>query len=192
MKNITTILLIILIGAGMLAAAEMQYTAYMPLVQDDSADPTATPEPTHTNTPRPPTPTPTVTPFPVWDDSGNTCVHIDGAIKDKISGNIIVGGVVPSVCSYMVVHDEQQDDSLVILKAIKIKTDTWGCEEGDFGYWPPIDFPCPPPDEPISEWGQILWGDYDVIKIADSAQTVCGYCEECGPPYTSNCVEVSK
>ena len=89
MKNITMILLVVLIGAGMLAAAEMQYTAYMPLVQDDSADPAATP------TPRPPTPTPTATPFPVWDESGNTCVHIDGAIKDKISGSIIVGGLFP-------------------------------------------------------------------------------------------------
>ena len=186
MKNITMILIVILIGVGMLAASQVEHVVYMPLVYDSSADPTATPEPTHTPTP---------TPAPVWDDSGNTCVHIDGAIKDKISGSIIVGGVVPSVCSLMVVHDWQLDKSLVILKAIRIKTNTWGCMQSDFGplvTWPPVDAACPPPDNPISEWGQILWGDYDVIKIADSAQTVCGYCAECGPPYTSNCVEVSK
>ena len=189
MKYITMILLVILIAVGMLAAAEIQYSAYMPIVYNSSADPKVTPE---QPTPKPPTPTPTATPFPVWDESGNTCVHIDGAIKDK-TGGVIVGGVVPSVCSLMVVHDWQQDGSLVVLKSIRIKTNTWGCMESDFGplvEWPPIDAACPPPDEPISEWGQILWGDYDVIKIADSAQVVCGYCEECGPPYTSNCVEV--
>ena len=185
MRYAITILLVILIGVGVIAAAEMQYTVYMPVVYNSGAVPTATPEPTHT-------PVPTATPTPMWDDSGNSCVHIDGAIKDKTAG-IIVGGVVPSVCSYMVVHDWQLDKSLVILRAVRIKTNTWGCMQSDFGplvVWPPIDAACPPPDNPISEWGQILWGDYDVIKIADSAQTVCGYCAECGPPYTSNCVEV--
>ena len=47
MKNITKILLIILIGAGMLATAEMQYIVYIPIMYDSSADPTATPEPMH-------------------------------------------------------------------------------------------------------------------------------------------------
>ena len=189
MKNITMILLVVLIGVGILAASQVEYLAYMPLVQDDSPDPTAT------KTPRPPTPTPTATPTYVWAEGGNTCVHMDGAIKDKSTGGVIAGGLVPSVCSHMTVHDTQQDGQLVILRAIRIKTDTWGCRENDFGplvTWPPIDYPCPSPDNPISEWGQILWGDYDVIELVNSAQTVCGYCLECGPPYTRNCVEVRK
>jgi len=197
MKNVLLILLVVLLGFGVLAASQVEYVTYMPLAMKSGYYPgvptfTPTPDPTATKTPRPPTPTPTATPTYVWAEGGNTCVHMDGAVRDKSTGGVIAGGLVPSLCSHMIVHDTQQDGKLVILRAIRIKTDTWGCEEGDFGYWPPIDFPCPSPDDPISEWGQILWGDYDVIKLDNSAQTVCGYCEECGEPYTRNCVEVRK
>ena len=184
MKNVLLILIAIVVGVGLLAASQIQHSVYLPVVYYDP--------PPSSSTPKLPTPAPTVTPLPVWDENGNTCVHIAGAIKDR-TGGVIVGGLVPSVCSHMVIHDWQQDGQLVVLKAVRIKTNTWGCLEGDFGplvTWPPIDAECPSPDNPISEWGEILWGDYDVLKLVDSAQTVCGYCEECGPPYTRNCVDV--
>ena len=103
----------------------------------------------------------------------------------------------PSVCSYLVPYQVQQDGTLLIVKAERIKTDTYGCEEDDFGpgiTWPPVDYDCPPPpeDELFDEYGRILWGDLDLITLPNTYKIVCGYCEECGEPYTVNCVDVVK
>jgi len=82
------------------------------------------------------------------------------------------------------------DGQLLIVRAERIKTDTWGCMEGDFGYWPPIDYSCPPPEQIFDEWGAILWGDTEYLRLPNSYKYVCGYCAECDPPYTTNCEEV--
>ena len=191
MKNITMILLVILIGVGMLAAAEMQYTAYLPLVQDDSQDPTATPVPP---TPKPPTPVPTATPTTVWAEGGNTCAYVFAARDAYVGDGMKVSAQVPSVCSKLVVERVEADGTLLVVRAKRIKTDTWGCRESDFGpyvTWPPIDNECPPPSlpPPTDEWGRPLWGDYESLDVLFNTKFVCGYCEECGEPFTLNCVE---
>ena len=81
--------------------------------------------------------------------------------------------------------------NLLIVQAERIKTDTYGCMEGDFGYWPPIDYPCPPPVIPPDPF-ETVWGDIQTLDVERSAAIVCGYCEECGDPYTLNCKEVRK
>jgi len=160
---------------------------YMPLVLKQGTTPT----PTVTKTPKPPTPTPTVTPTIIVAEGGNSCVYALGAGRNS-DGSTSIGGLVPSICSYLVPYQVQMDGQLLIVKAERIKYDTWGCQEGDFGYWPPIDFSCPPPpaDELFDEYGRILWGDIDFITVDNSYKIVCGYCEECGEPYTTNCVNV--
>ena len=67
MKNVLLVLLVILIGALLIAVVppplwyvEMAHSAYMPLIYDDSPNPTATP------TPKPPTPIPTELPDGLW------------------------------------------------------------------------------------------------------------------------------
>jgi hypothetical protein len=57
-----------------------------------------------------------------------------------------------------------------------------------------VDYDCPPPED-IEDLidpntGMILWGDLDMLVLENSYKIVCGYCEECGPPYTVNCIEV--
>jgi hypothetical protein len=178
-----------------------EHRAHMPLVFDDGVYydtpvPTATPTATPTKTPRPPDPTPTAT-ATVTIGEGGSCVAVRGARRNVITGGILIDGLVPSVCSYMVI-DHWQDHpagNLLVVRAERIKIDTPGCEQGDFGpgvAWPPVDDPCPPVEPLVSEWGEILWGDIDLFNVERSAAIVCGYCEECGEPYTYNCVEVVK
>jgi len=160
---------------------------YMPLVLKQGTTPT----PTVTKTPKPPTPTPTNTPTYIPAEGGNSCVYVMGAGRNS-DGSTSIGGIVPSICSKLVPYDVQMDGQLLVVRAERIKTDTWGCQEGDFGYWPPIDYPCPPPpeDELFDEYGRILWGDFEFVTYPNSYKYICGYCAECDPPYTTNCVEV--
>ena len=165
---------------------------FLPLIYRDApVTPSPTPKPTRTPTP-PPTPTPTY----VLAEGGNTCAHILGAGRSA-EGGTGMGALVPSVCSYLVPHDVQQDGQLLIVRAERIKTDTWGCQKSDFGplvVWPPVDHDCPPPEDIEDlidpDTGMILWGDLDLLVVENSYKIVCGYCEECGPPYTVNCEEV--
>jgi hypothetical protein len=188
MKNITMILLVILIGVGILAAGQVEYLAYMPLIQDDSPDPTAT------KTPRPPTPTPTATPTYVWAEGGNTCAYVFSARDWHTGSGMKVSAQVPSVCSVLEIERREGDGTLLVVKAHRIKTDTYGCRQSDFGpymTWPPVDSVCPPPElpPPTDEWGRPLWGDYESFDVPFNSKIVCGYCAECGAPFTLNCVE---
>jgi len=192
----SSIFLVILVSTAVIGWANVEQKLFMPIifkdgVYYDTPTPTNTATPTVTKTPKPPTPTPTVTPTIIVAEGGNSCVYALGAGRNS-DGSTSIGGLVPSICSYLVPYQVQMDGQLLIVKAERIKYDTWGCQEGDFGYWPPIDYPCPPPpeDELFDEWGRILWGDIDFITIDNSYKIVCGYCEECGEPYTTNCVNV--
>ena len=185
------ILIVILIGVGILAAGQVEYRAYMPLIYDASADPTATPEPTHTKTP---TPEPTATPTLVWAEGGNTCAYVFAARDAYVGDGMKVSAQVPSVCSKLVIDRVEADGTLLVVRAKRIKTDTWGCRPSDFGpyvTWPPTDDDCPPPSlpPPTDEWGRPLWGDYESLDVQFNTKFVCGYCAECDPPYTLNCVE---
>ena len=177
---------------------------FMPLifkdgVYYDTPTPTPTLTPTATKTPKPPTPTPTATPTYILAEGGNSCAYIIAAGRSA-DGGTGMGALVPSVCSYLVPYQVQQDGTLLIVKAERIKTDTYGCQEDDFGplvKWPPIDYDCPPPSLDIDDLidpntGMILWGDLDLLVVPNSYQIVCGYCEECDDPHTVNCVEVVK
>jgi len=198
MKRVIGLLIFVLLLATGVTAAQ-QETLYMPLVFKngvlyDTPTPTVTATPTKTATPKPPTPTPTATPTLVQAEGGNSCVYVDFAWRNS-DGSTTIAGLVPSVCSYMTQYDVQAGGTLLIVKANRIKTDTYGCEESDFGplvEWPPVDSDCPPPpeDELRDEWGRILWGDFETLTHPNSYQVVCGYCEECGYPYTVNCVDV--
>lgn len=175
--------------------------SFMPLIFKNGYYPTVeppTPVPTVTNTPKPTEVPPTPTPTPILAEGGNSCVYIlgSGITRDGGTG---IGAIVPSVCSFMVKQDVQQDGQLLIVKALRIKTDTWGCQEGDFGplvTWPPTDYDCPPPEDVDDiidpNTGQILWGDFEFESFPNSYQVVCGYCEECPEPHTVNCVEVQR
>lgn len=169
---------------------------YMPMIFKNYPKPTPTPTlvPTKTSTPRPTEVPPTPTPTYVVAEGGNSCVYALGAGRNS-DGSTSMALLLPSVCSYPVIHDVQLDGQLVVVRAERIKTDTYGCMEGDFGplvTWPPIDGDCPPPpeDQLFDEWGRILWGDLDVFTLPNSYKIVCGYCAECEPPYTTNCVNV--
>jgi len=197
MKQLSIFIVIIgifvLVGIG---AAQVEHQLFMPMVfcENCPPPPTVTPTPTATNTPKPPTPTPTVTPTAILAEGGNSCVYALGAGRNS-DGSTSMAGLVPSVCSYLVPYQVQMDGQLLIVKAERVKTDTWGCEQDDFGplvQWPPIDYPCPPPpeDELFDEYGRILWGDLDIIRLENSYKIICGYCEECGEPFTTNCIEV--
>ena len=191
MRNVLIVLLVILIGVGILAAEKMQYHAYLPLVYDASADPTVTPKPP---TPKPPTPTPTATPTTVWAEGGNTCAYVFSARDLRTDDGMKVSAQVPSVCSKLVVDRVEADGTLLVVRAKRIKTDTWGCRESDFGpyvTWPPTDDDCPPPSlpPPTDYYGRPLWGDYESLDVPFNTKVVCGYCYECGPPYTLNCVD---
>jgi len=177
----------IMVGIG---AAQVEHQLFMPMVFCENCPP----PPTATKTPKPPTPTPTVTPTAILAEGGNSCVYALGAGRNS-DGSTSIAGLVPSVCSYLVPYQVQMDGRLLIVKAERVKTDTWGCEQDDFGplvQWPPIDYPCPPPpeDELFDEYGRILWGDLDIIRLENSYKIICGYCEECGEPFTTNCIEV--
>jgi len=189
----SSIFLVILVSTAVIGWAEVGHQLFMPMVfcENCPPPPTITPTPTVTKTPKPPTPTPTNTPTYIPAEGGNSCVYVDYAWRNS-DGSTTIAGLVPSICSYMVEYDVQGGGTLLIVNAERIKTDTYGCMEGDFGYWPPIDYPCPPPpdDELRDEWGRILWGDFETLTHPDSFQKVCGYCAECGYPYTRNCVEV--
>jgi len=201
MKKLLTLIIppVVLLITASIVFANMTYESYLPLVLDggvyyDTPTPSATVTPTATRTPKPPTETPTPTPTVIVAEGGNSCAYILGAGKSA-DGGTGIGALVPSVCSYLVPYQVQQDGTLLVVKAERIKTDTWGCEEGDFGpgvTWPPTDYDCPPPpkEELFDEFGRILWGDLDLITLPNTYKIVCGYCEECGPPYTVNCVEV--
>ena len=188
MKSTIMIIIVILLAAVVvIAAGNVTYGLYMPLIYDASADPTATPKPP---TPRPPTPTPTATPTETIAEGGNTCVHVFAA-RPSIDGyGTKISSQVPSVCSKLEVA--WRESKMVVVKAYRLKTDTWGCQQSDFGdqvIWPPVDAPCPPADPIYDPWGFPLWGDYESMDLPYNVTTVCGYCFECGPPYTSNCVE---
>ena len=188
------ILLVILIGVGVLAASRVEHVAYMPLIYDASADPTATPEPTATKTPKPPTPVPTATPTTVWAEGGNSCVYVFSSRDTAANDGMKISSQVPSLCSKLVVDRVEGDGTLLVVRAVRIKTDTWGCRQEDFGpyaEWTPVDYPCPPPElpPPTDEWGRPLWGDYEGLTVYFNTKYVCGYCEECDPPYTLNCIE---
>lgn len=205
MKNIivgTALLVFVgIVLAPLTPLASTGFDYFMPLVFYDSYHGVPTPTPTATatltSTPKPtktPEPPPTPTPTPILAEGGNSCVYILGAGKSA-DGGTGMGALVPSVCSYLVPYDVQQDGQLLVVKAERIKTDTWGCYEWQFGpgvSWPPVDYPCPPPEGDLIDpnTGQILWGDIDLLVVENSYKIVCGYCEECGPPYTVNCEEV--
>jgi hypothetical protein len=167
------------------AWASVSHNLFMPVVYDSR---TPVPTATATRTPRPPTPTPTATPTYIPAEGGNTCAHIWAA--SKTSDGIKAVAQVPSVCAVLVVQDWQLDGQLVILRAERIKTDTWRCEQSDFGpiEWPPVDYPCPPPDD----LDPFTWGDIQSVELDKTAKYVCGYCEECEYPHTVNCVIVAK
>ena len=189
MKNFLVILLVILLTAVILiAAGNVTYGLYMPIIHDDSPDPTATP------TPKPPTPVPTATPTTVWAEGGNTCAYVFSARDAYVGDGMKVSAQVPSVCSKLEIDRVEADGTLLVVRAKRIKTDTWGCRESDFGpyvTWPPIDSECPPSElpPPTDEWGRPLWGDYESLDVYFNTKFVCGYCAECGEPYTLNCVE---
>jgi len=166
---------------------------YMPIVFKDGVY-YDTPTPTVTKTPKPTPLPPTPTPTYVVAEGGNSCVWVLGAGRNS-DGSTSIASLVPSVCSYLVPYDVQMDGQLLIVRAERIKTDTYGCMEGDFGplvEWPPVDGDCPPPpeDELFDEYGRILWGDFYITTYENSYKYVCGYCAECDPPYTTSCETV--
>lgn len=198
MKNILMVLLVVLLGGSVLiGASTIEYTSYMPLIYDASTDPPPTPTPPPTKTPKPPPPTPTPTPTYQWAEGGNTCAYIWAARDNPWGEGMITYAQVPSVCSILEVDRWEQGHTLLIVKAHRIKTDTYGCQQWDFGplvEWPPTDDVCPPPElpPPSDEWGRILWGDIEDLYTIDNAKVICGYCEECEDPHTLNCVEITK
>ena len=157
---------------------------------------TSIPTSTPTRTPKPPTaipPPPTATPTYVLREGANTCGVALGAGVNPEDGGTSLGSLVPGLCSFVEFYEEQLGGTVLVVKANGIKIDTWGCMEGDFGYWPPVESDCPPEEPFFSEWGQILWGDLEIAHFENSYQAVCFHCAECdNETHTYNCVEVSR
>ena len=181
MKNITMILLVVLIGVLLMAVVppplwHVEHLAYMPLVQDDSPDPTAT------RTPRPPTPTPTATPTPEYTGDGYTWVFIGVAqlLNDRTVG---VAGLKPGYCYDVVLHDIQNDGTAVLI-AKEIVEGKWWCTAPPYNpdaAWPPPQF-APPTEIPPD----IFYGEVFSLIIPRSVKRVCGYGGQ------TNCVEVRR
>ena len=177
------VLLLVAFFYATVASGNSDNSLYMPLVYHSPAD-TPTPEPT---------PTPDGPPDYIWDETGESCAWIHSSRLSYVTDGVKVSAQVPSVCSKLVIHSDQVD-GLVIVKSRRIKTNTYGCMQSDFGplvEWPPVDDECPPSElpPPTDEWGRPLWGDYESVDLNKTYKTVCGYCEECDPPHTLNCVE---
>lgn len=205
MKKVQAIVFVIaaLLLGVVIVSASSESVLYMPLVFKsgvyyDTPTPTVTPSPTVTRTPRPTPLPPTPTPTYQWAEGGNTCAYVWAARDNPWGEGMITYAQVPSVCSILEIVRWEQGHTLLIVKAKRIKTDTYGCMRDDFGplvEWPPTDDVCPPPElpPPSDEWGRILWGDIEEFYTIDNAKKVCGYCEEClPPPLTLNCVDTVK
>lgn len=200
-KIFVPLMVIFLFLSAAMVEVVYENMVYMPLVFKDgyyydTPTPTATLTPTATKTPKPPTPTPTATPTYIVAEGGNSCVYIWDAVRTVDGGTRVISQA-PSVCSYLTIHSWQDHPlgNLLIVKAERIKTDTYGCEEDDFGplvKWPPIDGVCPPPEIPPDPFSEDPWGDIETLTLERSAAIVCGYCEECGVPFTLNCKEVRR
>ena len=167
----------------MLAAVQVEHQAYMPIIHDASADPTATPSPTHTRTPRPPTRTPTPMPTIVDGEGGETWAYIGYVNKDG-SETLIVAAI-PGFCYYLEVDHFEQFGKLVVMRSQKIKMDTWPCVKENYNPdadWPPPEYPVPtvlPPD--------FGYGESWVSSIPVNVKFVCG---SDGAGGTLNCLEV--
>ena len=193
-------LLLILIGIGVLVtigltAYDNQRLVYMPLIFDAGVyydTPTPKP-PTPTNTPRPPTPTPTATPTYIRAEGGNTCVVALGSRYSKTGDGIKFSGQVPGLCSKLEVQrfEYVSGGRLVVVKAYRIKTDTYGCRPSDFAEgipWPPVEDSCPPVLPLYDEIGRPLWGDYESFETELDAKIACGYDDTNPPTDTFNCL----
>ena len=146
MKNVLLILIVIVVGAGMLATAEMQYTIYMPLVQDDSADPTAIPTPADSHE---------------W-------LYI-GAAVNRTDG-LYVTGITPGFCYDVVIDHWENDGKLVVLRSQEIPLNTgWCLEEYWGGDWPP-----PVYDEPTILPPPFMYGEPFGIVFTFNTKVVCG------------------
>jgi hypothetical protein len=200
---ILLILLLFIVALGLeLARAYSESAVYMPLifkggVYYDTPTPTVTLTPTPTRTPRPPTPTPTATPPYIRAEGGNTCVVALGSRYSEIGDGIKFSGQVPGLCSKLEVQREEYIGSyrLLVIKAYRIKTDTYGCRQSDFKEgipWPPVEDSCPPVLPLYDEIGRPLWGAYESFETEKSAKVACGYDDTNPPTYTFNCVNTVK
>lgn len=181
---------------ALIAASQLVETSknYMPYVS--YAGKTDTPTPTATNTPKPPEPTPTATPTYIPAEGGNSCVWVWSARRSP-DNETKISGQVASLCTKLEIDhfEDAPEGKIVIVRGVRIKTDTWGCTQDDFApgvEWPPIDYPCPPPELPPDPFPPDQWGWYKSLTIPVTVQWACGYCEECPRPYTLNCVESVK
>ena len=204
MKKTTVLIFIaIVLFVGLAAATKLVELnkIYMPIVFGNGhypGVPTYTPTVTHTplpptKTPRLPTPTPTATPTYIHAESGNTCVVALGSRWSEEGDGIKFSGQAPGLCSKFEVQRWEWVDGkrLVVVKAYRIKTDTYGCRQSDFPEgipWPPVESSCPPVLPLYDEMGRPLWGDYESFETEIDAKIACGYDESNPPTYTFSCV----
>ena len=207
MKNVLLVLLVILIGALLIAVVppplwyvEMVHSAYMPIVFKEGQYPGA---PTHTSTPtntimptlaptRTPTPPPTPTPTPKLlppEESTYDWVFVGRA--GNIGEQIEIYAVVAGQCYDFYLHhfEYTPQGKTAILIAREIVEGAWWCSSPPYNpdaIWPPPQSPPPPVLPP--DFG---YGDTQKKVFNWNANIVCGV-RDWGAHEMLNCITAGK